>query len=218
PPDLLFDPPAVDVGALLPRAQAAVEAPWRRTGPGPLVVYGIRPDCGCLRVEGLPRDLPEGAAGRLRVAIEAPRRPGPFRYRIRVITGGRRSGGRELLVLPVLGYVDREVVARPDVLDVGRRTAGRPLTRSMEVRATPAAAKEQIGARLEGLAGRVKVGGPRIRGHDGWCLDLELVVPETPGPFEGVVVVTVGARTPLRIPVRGRAVAQPTPPRAGSAR
>ena len=200
-PGLAFDSEILDLGELSAGALRRVTVAWRRAGPGPLRVYGVAADCGCAAPDGLPPTLPEGAAGTLGIDVRAPARPGPFSTRVRVAAGRTRH------VVRLTAYVGRPVAVRPERLDLGPRTGGRRVARTLEVSAAPIAATQELTLALEGLPGALYAR-PRARaGAGGWDVEVDLGVPRTPGPFTGAILLTVGTRPALRVPVAGRVVA-----------
>lgn len=220
-PGLGFEPSELDLGRLEPGERRSAAVSWLRTGPGPLTVLAVRPGCGCVEADGLPRDLPAGQAGRLRVTVVGPSRPGPFTDRVKIVTdavdlGPQHASG--IYELRIRGHVADDVVARPSELALGGQPVGTLLERRVEIVTTKEAARRPISCTLEGVAGDVRVRPPAILGRDGWCLALRLRIPRDPGPLRGVLNVDVGPRARLRIPVRGLAIPTRAPAPTGEAR
>jgi hypothetical protein len=177
--------------------------PWRRSGRGSLRCLGIRPDCGCALISGLPEVLPEGAEGTLRVRIAPGLRPGPFLVSVRIYTDAAPPAER--IVLRVRGFVGTRLRFHPDPLALGRRTAGRLVERTIEVHALSALALPDLRARLVGLSGAVHVGACARAGLGGCTLEATLQIPQRPGSFRGEIQLLDGAQVLGRVPVTGQA-------------
>lgn len=200
---LRFEPELLALGGLDPGERRETRVAWRRVGAGSRRVLGVEAGCGCVVPRGFPDELAAGTAGTLALEVQAPRRPGPFRARVRVWLDP--SSGPEPPTLEVYGYVGSRVGVRPAALSLGPRTVGSEIERVFEVVIDPALAGPPIEARLEGLDGEVSVEPSAFAGRAGATLRVRALVTKTPGPVEGRVVVEVAGESASAL-VRGEAV------------
>jgi hypothetical protein len=202
----------VDLGALRPGEERALDLPWRREGAGSLRLLGVRTDCGCSSAQAPPGPLAAGSRGALAVRVRAPGRPGPFSTRVRWYTDAPGPYDRHETLLR--GWVDAPVVARPAALDLGRRSAGGSLERTIEVAWEPGSRPPGLAAcrvALAGVTGRARIDPPARGGEEGCLLRLSLRVPAAAGPFAGQAALHCGARCLVAVPLRGTAVGPPPP-------
>jgi hypothetical protein len=206
-PGLLFEPCAIDLGAVPAGEPREAVVVWRRVGRGLLPAVRLARSCGCLRTEGLPESLPEDASGELRLRLAGASHPGPFRLVARAMAGG--DSPRVLAVLEVRGFIGDGVAAAPAVLELGARSPGSRTARRVDVSLPPGAEGEAVAARLVGLPGEVEVVPPLVSRPRGSDVLLRVAAPETAGPFSGVLVVSAGDLRGVEIPIRGLVVAPP---------
>ena len=213
PARLVLEPRSVDLGALAPATEREVEVAWRRAGAGALKVLAVESDCGCATVQGPRGILPAGARGRMRILVRGRRRPGPFEGVVRVYTDAPPP--HDSLPLSLRGWSGAPVVAWPPVLDLGPRSPGARVERTLEVRW--ADAREGLRAVVSGLAGQVAVEPTHVAGRAGCLLRVVLTLPETPGPAVGEVRLAAAGAELLRVPVTaevgGAALRKPQPAR-----
>lgn len=203
-PALIFEPAVHVLGAVSTEAPSVVPLPWRRTGAGPLRVLGTRLDCGCAALDTLPEVLAAGSCGQMQLRLHPPRHPGPFRVQVRIYTTAPPPHDRVLV--EARGHVGPALAFFPARLDFGRRSPGVRLRRLVEVRwDTPpmSGGLETLSATLERLDGSVRVAPPAGGALPGCLLELELVAPLVPGPFQALAQLREGERLLGSFVVRG---------------
>ncbi|MDJ0976075.1 MAG: DUF1573 domain-containing protein [Planctomycetota bacterium] len=214
PRALQFETPEVALGRLRAGSVRLLSLPWQRTGPGPLRVLEARTDCGCALIESAPRELAERARGRLRVRVTAPRRPGPMRHRVRVVTDG--PPGHDVHDVWISAHVDVDVAVKPSTVSLPPGPTGSEVQAVLEVawdRSTHGA-RLLPRARLIALEGEIDVGPPPRPGADAVQIVATLRRPAKPGRISGWIEVDLGDRGPIAVPVRGTVV--PARPEGGA--
>jgi hypothetical protein len=210
PARLVLVEPVMHLGRVPAGRARVVALPWRRLGVGSLRLLAVESDCGCAVVDAHPGPVPPGARGRLRVRFGPRDTPGPFAVGVRVYTDARPPD--DLVRGRLVGWVRAPLALRPPRLDLGRRTPGREVERTIEVRWPEDAAPAGLVPRLAGLPGRVALEPLPVHGRAGCLLRLVLRAPAEPGPFRGRVLLRRAGRVVATLPVRGVSVPRPGSP------
>jgi hypothetical protein len=206
-PGLLFEPGGIDLGVVSAGEPREAVVVWRRVGSGLLQGVRLAKSCGCLRADGLPESMAEGASGDLRVRFAGASHAGPFTLRVRAMAGD--DPPRVLASLEVRGFVGDGVAAAPGTLELGARSPGSRTARRVDVSLPPGAEGAVVAARLVGLPGEVEIVPPLVARPRGVDVLLRVAAPEALGPFSGVLVVDAGGLRGVEVPIRGIVVAPP---------
>lgn len=113
-----FEPARIELGVI--RAGTILEPTcvFRNPTAEPLLVEAIRPGCGCLRVTGLPKELPPNSTHTLRLRLNTlTPAPGPHTWRVTVRVCPIGAEARDEVVT-LHGTIVREVTIEPTALDL----------------------------------------------------------------------------------------------------
>jgi hypothetical protein len=201
--DLAFETPELDLGRLEPGAEKDVSVGWRRTGSGPLRVRAVDTGCACVRGEGLPDALQEGATGALTIHFHGRSTLGPFVVFVRVVTD---RGDDAVRRLRLRGFVGESTILDPKGLHVGDVRPGSAIERALALRPPPDRPVPPVQAHLLGLEGACDVGATADGTAYGVDVRVHAKAPEAVGSFVAEIDVRMGDVGFWRVPLLGRVV------------
>lgn len=132
-PPVVFDPPELDFGTILPDTELRGTVEVRNTGDEPLKVRAMRPDCKCTTVEDLTGKVIEpGESIELTVVIDSGSYQGTHRNEIRFLFEGYEEYGP--VAVKLVSDVAGPIRVEPAYFDLSQQVTGVLALHSMDGR------------------------------------------------------------------------------------